>query len=333
MTGAVFRRLGWAALLSAAAMGCTFHPDYARYPSCGAGGSCPAGSSCWGEQNRCLPFCGEDSACLENATPRLVTTALPDAVADVFYTHTFSVSGGIPPYSFSLDPAGPISGLTLDTQGVLTGIPAAIGTYSLRVLVRDSMDPAAKDEALFDLKVRSLLKVATATPLTDAVAGQNYAEALQATGGAGSRLWSLATGSVLPSGLTLDASGALVGTPGDLGLAAFRIVVLDQSAPSQRAEKDVELNVRTAPLVLTVLTRAAAEGRVGETYSQNLVASGGVGALSWMVTSGILPDGIFLNPSGHFYGTPTTVGAWAVTVRVEDSGAQLASRNLTFDVR
>jgi len=50
-----------------------------------------------------------------------------------------------------------------------------------------------------------------------------------------------------------------------------------------------------------------------------LVASGGTGPYSWSITSGSLPAGLTLSPSGHITGTPDQPGDVTFTARVVDS--------------
>jgi len=54
--------------------------------------------------------------------------------------------------------------------------------------------------------------------------------------------------------------------------------------------------------------------------------------LVFAVTSGGLPDGLTLSPTGSLSGTPTTAGAAVFTVAVTDSAGCSASRNYTLDV-
>lgn len=58
---------------------------------------------------------------------------------------------------------------------------------------------------------------------------------------------------------------------------------------------------------------------VGLSYSQSVGASGGTAPYTFEVTSGSLPSGLTLSPSGVLYGTPAASGSFSFTVRAADS--------------
>lgn len=58
----------------------------------------------------------------------------------------------------------------------------------------------------------------------------------------------------------------------------------------------------------------------GVEFHALLHATGGAPPYVWSVASGDLPDGINLTPEGLLEGKPTKPGAFAVTLKIEDSG-------------
>src|SRR5271157_4916049 len=58
-----------------------------------------------------------------------------------------------------------------------------------------------------------------------------------------------------------------------------------------------------------------------------LHASGGAPPYVWSVASGDLPEGVTLTPEGLMAGRPTKPGAFAFTLKVEDSGRPAHSIN------
>ncbi len=73
------------------------------------------------------------------------------------------------------------------------------------------------------------------------------------------------------------------------------------------------------------LSCPASTGQVGIPYVGALVATGGVPAYTFSITSGSLPPVLTLNPStGAITGTPTTAGPFAFTAKVVDSTGTVA---------
>ncbi len=78
-----------------------------------------------------------------------------------------------------------------------------------------------------------------------------------------------------------------------------------------------------------------AEGKVGQVYTQPLLAaSGGTPPYKWSVVGGKLPAGITLDPSGQISGTPTSdaKGTAKFTVQVTDAAANTKSLEVTIVV-
>jgi hypothetical protein len=70
--------------------------------------------------------------------PLTITTAsLPIIPANTTYPFTMGATGGFPPYTWSVISGSLPAGLTLNSDGALTGTPTAIGTYQLTIKVTD----------------------------------------------------------------------------------------------------------------------------------------------------------------------------------------------------
>src|SRR4029077_4790467 len=79
-----------------------------------------------------------------NATPLQITTpALPVGAVKSNYSTTLSVTGGVPPYTWSKTAGSLPSGVTLGANGTVTGTPHVAGAYSFTTQVQDSQAATA----------------------------------------------------------------------------------------------------------------------------------------------------------------------------------------------
>ena len=83
-------------------------------------------------------------------------------------------------------------------------------------------------------------------------------------------------------------------------------------------------------VVLTITTTSMVNGVIGQAYSQNFGAAGGVAPYSWSVT-GNLPPGINFAGSG-LSGTPAATGAYNIQVALRDAAGTQASRAYTLAI-
>jgi hypothetical protein len=100
-------------------------------------------------------------------------------------------------------------------------------------------------------------------------------------------------------------------------------------AASRSATQSLTLVVSSS---LTLGTTTLPGGTVGASYSQQLSATGGTQPYTWSVTTGTLPDGLALSPSGLLSGIPTAAGSSTFTVRVADAGSGSATREFTLAI-
>lgn len=171
--------------------------------------------------------------------------ALPAATAEKAWSQTISVSGGTAPYSFSATslPAG----ITLDrSTGVLTGSPAAAGTYTFQISALDSA--GASGTASYTLTVNGALQSPLVVQpasgaLPQGVAGKMYAQTFSINGGVEPYQWQL-NGS-LPAGLTFT-DNQLSGTPQQSGSSAFTVQVTDATGKTGQRAYTLEIGAASA---------------------------------------------------------------------------------------
>jgi hypothetical protein len=170
-------------------------------------------------------------------------TSLPDAAVNVPYSATASVSGGNPPYTWSVVSGGLPPGLSLNSaMGVISGTPTTAGGYGLGLKVTDSSNPQQTAKFFSGINVNPQLTI-TSTSLPDGVVGTSYSATLTATGGTGAYTWSISSG-YLPDGISLDPStGNLSGTPTTSEQVNFVVQVTDTANPPQDPTLPLSINV------------------------------------------------------------------------------------------
>ncbi len=167
----------------------------------------------------------------------------------------------------------------------------------------------------------------TTASLADGRLRQPYTQALLATGGTNPYTFAISAGAA-PAGIALTGAN-LGGTPTAPGRAALTITVTD--AKGATASKAFTLYVQ--PDALIVDTSSLASGQESETYAASLEGSGGIEPYRWSITAGALPAGLTLAQDGAITGEPSTAGATAFTVQMQDAEDKTATRELMLTVR
>ncbi|MFN0106645.1 MAG: putative Ig domain-containing protein [Bryobacteraceae bacterium] len=251
---------------------------------------------------------------------------LPNPTIGVAYSQTLTASGAIGAVSWLVSSGALPGGLTLNAgTGLIGGTPTAAGAFSFTVQATDSLTQTGT--RAYSVQVLNTLSIAPAS-LPNGAVGVAYSQPLTATGATGAVAWLVSSGA-LPGGLTLNAGTGLIGgTPTAAGLFTFTVQATDSL--TQTGTRTYSIQVLNT---LSITPASLPNGTVGVAYSQPLTASGGTGAVAWLVSSGALPGGLTLNAgTGLISGTPATAGVFSFTVQATDSTAQTGTRTYSVQV-
>jgi putative Ig domain-containing protein len=185
----------------------------------------------------------------------IFTSSLPEgAVNQPYPPTTLQATGGIQPYTWSVNPVLP-NGLQFNvlSPGTISGTPLSgtAGTTTHTFTVSDSDAPINQTATTqLSLKINPApTPLAITSPagstLPNAKVGKNYNTTLKGSGGILPYTWSITP--ALPTGLQLNTStGTITGKPanGTIGIYVLSITLQDSALPTnQSTNKLVTLNV------------------------------------------------------------------------------------------
>jgi len=253
---------------------------------------------------------------------QITTTSLPNGTQNTPYSQQLTATGGQQPYHWYL-PGGtaalPPGTMNLSDAGLLSGTPAAAGTYNFWVGVWDANWSVVNTQFLtLTINPNTPLQITT-TWLPTGTNGAFYSQTLQAIGGQPPYTWSLAPYSAsLPATLTLATNGVLSGIPATNGTFYFYSRVTD-GAMTTADSSLLQLNIVNPPLQIT--TASLPSGVVGVGYTNQLTVTGGYPPYSWCLATGSapLPANLTLGVNGLVSGVPEANGTFNFLVQVYDS--------------
>src|SRR6266545_3670250 len=230
---------------------------------------------------------------------QISTGGLPSATAGSAYTATLTTSGG-GSVTWTVSSGSLPAGLSLGSNGVLSGTPTSPGHYTLTVRVADGSRSASKQ---FDLVVVDKLTASAPAAQTWEV-GRPLQISIDATGGTPGYSWKIDGTLPVHTGFVGDkgngSTSLLQGVPGEAG--TFPLVLTVADATGATAQVTVTLTV--APK-LQIKTVAIARAQVGKRYRLGLLYSGGVGPTRWALAAGSPPSGLTLDgATGVIKGKP-----------------------------
>lgn len=175
----------------------------------------------------------------------------------------------------------------------------------------------------------------TTTSLPDGVTTSAYSAALSAFGGVYPYTWSISSGSLTGSGLSLDsATGVISGATPVAGTYTFTVKVTDNNSPTKNtATRSLSIKISSVNITNTTLKSWTQGVEYSNTPAETLAATGGTAPYTWSVSSGNFPSGLTLNASsGAITGIPTASGIFTFTVNATDSAGTPATATKEFTI-
>ena len=248
--------------------------------------------------------------------PAILTNTLPNGTMSQDYSATLEATG-TKPISWAIASGALPDGLSLSTNGRISGTPTQTGTFAFWVKASNSNGSA---------QTKLTLTIAAAAPTiqTSTLPAGKLKTAYNATLSASGETpitWTKTSGT-LPPGLSIGKNdGKISGTPTKEGLFGFTVKATNTKGSDT---KDLTIKVGDAPKIETERLNDAV---VGVNYSVTLKASGATPVI-W--TASGLPGNIKVS-GNRLTGAPKTAGNYTVTLTAKNAVGE-TSKELNLEV-
>lgn len=226
------------------------------------------------------------------------------------------------------------SGVYFDAPtGTIIGIPEEAGMFHFTVMAENSF---GRYFAQMSITIADT-PIITTESLQNATFGLIHTQTLAAIG-IRPIVWSVADGSSLPNGLTLNPNGTITGTPTETGTFDFTIQATNTAGSTPKAFRLIVENLDLWDCCCNKCWSCRSQqpegcyewceeppviwgswvpsGIRGVPYNGQLLVSQGSRPLGWSIAWGNLPPGLSLDPvTGVLSGTPRTVGTFAFGIQ------------------
>ena len=259
------------------------------------------------------------SMIIASTMPTITTNSpLSNAFTRAPFNQTFTATGGTTPYTWSILNGALPAGITLNSNGLISGIPTETGSFNLTVQMIDAGDLTSTKSLSLTIDP-SPITITTSSQLPGAVKSLAYIQTLNATGGLAPSSWSLFSG-LLPVGLSLNSNGTITGTPTTPGVATFTALLTDSNGVL--AAKSFALTVHTTRQIPVMNPSSLGTISVGSLFSHIFSATNYPQTYS---ASG-LPAGLTLNTTtGVVTGRSTVSGSFSIKVKATNSAGSSAT--------
>jgi len=268
--------------------------------------------------------------------PRLVvvTPSLPDANVNQAYTAPALAASGDTVNSWTLASGTLPPGLTLASNGVISGTPTQGGTFNFTVQANGNGTSDTRGLSIFVVAPLELQSLAGAKPPTTGWTAKDLVNAQLVTGvkAVGGRTpYVFSSEGALPPGITLNTqTGAITGAPTAAGRFKSTVTVTDATG----AKVSVPWSFTILPLLDFAKGKSLPVGKVARRYSAKLPVTGKEARTAQFAIAGKIPPGLELDEvTGRLTGTLLKPGSYRVRIFAFSASGAPISKAFTIRVR
>lgn len=249
-----------------------------------------------------------------------ITRGAPPTLGVAVSGLSLVASGGVAPYAYTLLSGSLPTGLSLASNGVISGTPSAQGTFVFVVQAQDFASQVSPPRSFSLVVGGGLIVPSRRRPI--GVRNIPYSHQLVVTDSTGSTAgitFAVQSGS-LPAGLSLSSSGLITGTPSSQG---YSWVTVRATKGGAYVDLTFRLQINSAFTlagITTQITDSLKNMVVGVPVSGYVTVRWplatmpvGIAPYSWAIASGALPAGLTMDSLGKITGTPTAPTAYNYT--------------------
>jgi hypothetical protein len=266
---------------------------------------------------------------------RLVVTT--NTIPEVGINQAYSVqltAGGGSVSSWSMAQGALPTGLTLGSNGVISGTPTQSGSFTFTVQANGSPNSDTRQLTLFVSAPLELQSLAGAKPpatgwTSKAAVNAPLTTGVKAVGGRAP--YAFTSTGALPPGITLNpTTGALTGAGTTAGKYAAKIAVTDGTG----ATAEVDWNFNILPLLAFRTGKTLPAGKVDRLYSARIPVTGKDARTAQYAVSGKIPPGLELDETtGRLTGMLLKAGAYRLRVYAFPANGAPISKIFRITVR